>query len=100
MHFPSNEKLLLTADRYRVWSGWRRRGRAMRRCYFLFAGSHSIERYGFVFVNCLALVIVFGMFLTVCSGNSLRGFIRFEAQVACFMFFGAPGIAQTRVAEH
>src|SRR5208283_5177418 len=74
------------------WSCLRRRG-------FLSRWSCT-QRHRFVFMDGLPLVVVFRMQLPVGAGEGLRGFIRFEAQIAVAVLIRARLIAQSRVAEH
>src|SRR5438105_6879491 len=53
-----------------------------------------------VFVNRLALVVVRRMRLPVRTGDSLRGFIGLESQVARFVLFCFLVVAEAVVAEH
>src|SRR5689334_13768249 len=53
-----------------------------------------------VLVNGLAFVVVFGMRLTIGTGNGLRRLIGFEAQVARLVLFGFFVVAEAVVAEH
>ena len=49
-----------------------------------------------MFVDALALVVVFGIELAIGASDGLRSFVRFEAQVARLMFFRHFFIAQVR----
>src|SRR5258708_1532998 len=48
----------------------------------------------------LALVVVFGMGLTIWASNSLRGFVRLEAQITSLMVLGLLLVSQAAIAEH
>src|SRR5713101_6493531 len=51
-------------------------------------------------VNCLPLVIVFGVHLAIGPGNGLSGLVGFEAQLADFMLVGLLVVVQPLVAQH
>ena len=53
-----------------------------------------------MFVNRLALVVVFGMQLAVRAGDGLCRFIGFKPQVARLVLFGFAFLPQARVAKH
>src|SRR6266705_955793 len=66
---------------------------------FLFLRSGG-QRDAVVFVNRLALVVVFGMPLAVRAGDGLRRFIGFKPQVARLVLFGFGFLPEAGVAEH
>jgi hypothetical protein len=53
-----------------------------------------------VFVNGLALIVIFGIQLPISAGNRLRGLIGFEAQIANLMIVRLSFIPQAPVTEH
>ena len=59
-----------------------------------------MERDGDVFVDGLALVVVFWMGLAIGASQGLGGFVGFEAEVAFLVLVGAGFVAETGVAEH
>src|SRR4051812_6205688 len=63
----------------------------------LFMGVQSRRN---VFVNRLALVVVFGMRHAELTRDRLRGLIRLKTQIAFLMLFGAGGLSESGVAEH
>ncbi len=53
-----------------------------------------------MFVDCLTLVVVFRIQLSIRSGDGLRGFVGLETQVAYLVLMRPLVIAQSLVAEH
>src|SRR5882757_724817 len=86
---------VFAARRGRLWScvgpGW------LRLAFYLGA---RCKGDAYVFVDGLAFVVVFGMRLAVGAGDGLGGFVRFEAQIAGFVFVSFGVIAEAVVAEH
>src|SRR5204862_2232343 len=66
---------------------------------YLLAGRGS-EGDAHVFVDSLALVVVFRMCLAIRAGDGLGRFIGFEAEIAGFVFVGFDVVAEAVVAEH
>src|SRR6266567_5419063 len=60
---------------------------------------HRPESDAGVFVNRLALVVVFGVRLTVRPGDGLSRFVSLKAEVACLVFVRLGIVTQTVVAE-
>ena len=60
----------------------------------------GLNRDGDVFVDGLALIVVFRVRLAIGAGQGLGGFVGFEAEIAFLVFVGAGFIAKTGVAEH
>ena len=60
----------------------------------------GLERYGDVFVDGLALVVVFRVGLAVGTGQGLGGFVGFETEVTILVFVGVGFVAEAGVAEH
>ena len=53
-----------------------------------------------MFMDGLALVVVFGVGLAIGAGQGLGGFVGFEAEVAFLVLVGAGFVAEAGVAEH
>ena len=53
-----------------------------------------------MFVNRLALIIIFGVEHTVISRDRLSGFVGFEAEITRFMLLGEGRLAKAGIAEH
>ena len=51
-------------------------------------------------MDALAFVVIFWVELAIGTGDGLRRFVGFEAQVTSLVFFGHFFVAETVVAEH
>src|SRR5438876_4900076 len=61
---------------------------------------HRPESDARVLVNRLALVVVFGVRLTVRPGNGLRGFVGLETEISRLVLVGFGIIAEAVVTQH